>query len=183
VSGTGGPLDAWSAGGDFQLFERREDPRAGADQQSVDTGAEVGGYGLGNASVDILEKPFQCSIHDALEFPFRGPFHPHVPQPLAGILREALGLLQLTRGFSAQPAFQIILILTCGEAPARVLPELKQVLASRAAVPPIHLGDISSAMPQRLASPQQVQTSCRSAAVKRQCSTSSSCVYEGLKWG
>ena len=31
---------------------------------------------------------------------------------------------------------------TGGEAPARVLPDLKQVLASRAIVPPIRLGDI-----------------------------------------
>jgi hypothetical protein len=33
------------------------------------------------------------------------------------------------------------------------------------------------------ASPRQVNTSCRSAGVNRKCSTSSSCVYEVLKWG
>jgi hypothetical protein len=88
-------LDTRLAGVMFHGFEPRRDTIGGDDQEVVHANADLGGDGRSDPPVDVSEEPVQGRIHDALQFPFGGQLHAQVPEPLTGIIKEALFLLDL----------------------------------------------------------------------------------------
>ena len=143
-------LDTRLAGVVFHGFEPRDDTLGGDDQQVVHAIADLGGDGRSDPPVDVVEEPAQGRVHDALQFPFGGQFHAQVPEPLTGMVKEALFLLDLQRGLLAQPAFEIVLVLSGGEAPTRMPPDLEEMQLPRPAVPSVLLGEV----------PEQAQLPC-----------------------
>ena len=88
-------LDTRLAGVVFHGFEPGDDTLGGDDQQVVHAIADLGGDGRSDPPVDVVEEPAQGRVHDALQFAFGGQFHAQVPEPLTGMVKEALSLLDL----------------------------------------------------------------------------------------
>lgn len=135
-------LDARLAGVVLQRFEPRGATLGRDDQQIVHAAADLGGDGLGNPPVDVVEEPAQGRVDDALQLCFDGQFDTEASQSPAGTIEEAFSLLNLPRGLLAQPAFEVVLVLGGGETPTRVPPDREEVQLPRPAVPPVLLGEV-----------------------------------------
>ena len=132
------------------VFESRDDALGRDARQVVHAIADLGGDGRRDLPMDILEETAQGPVHDAPQFPFGRQFHGRCPEPLTGMVKEALFLLDLQRG--------LLCASSVGDRPCperwgmrtRMPPDLEVVQLPRPAVPPVLLGEV----------PEQAQLPC-----------------------